>query len=458
MNKSVSFEKDSIWSLIVKNGVPAMITMLVVIVYNLADTFFVGQTHNDFMVAAVSIAAPIFTLLITVGTLIGSGGCSIISNALGCKDIKRARQTSSFCFYSSIAIGIIFAIILIAGSYPILRLVGATDNTIDMAGVYLKIIALGAPFIIFSNTMGNVLRADGAAKQSMVGNLIGTVVNIVLDPIMILGFSWGIAGAAIATVIGNIGACIYYVIYMKYKASQTLSCSTADLTFNRKISIPVFAIGLPGALGNLLMSFSNIVMNLFLVPYGDGAVAAMGVAMKIGMIVAMVQMGLCMGVLPILAYNFGSNNINRVKETIWKTGLLCIVLGSIMTVVCYMFNNTLVASFITDKEIIKLGTQMVTAIILSGPVLGLYFLTTNILQSAGKALWPTIISLSRQGLIYIPCLIILNYVFGLDGLIFTQAVSDIAATAVSIIVCITIMKKSFANSEKNLTLEVSDNE
>ena len=440
MNSTSGFESDSIWHLIFKNGFPSMLTMVVVIIYNLADTFFVGQTHNDMMVAAVSVAAPIFTLLITIGTLIGSGGCSVISRALGSKDEAVARKTSSFCFYVSFFIGIFFMLLLLIGCVPILKLVGATENTLSMASVYLRIIAVGAPFIIFSNTLANTIRADGAAKESMIGNMLGTVLNIVLDPVMILGFGWGIAGAAIATVIGNICACIYYVALMRRRKSAALSYQWSDFTLDRKISVPVFAIGLPGALGNLLMSVSNVIMNRFLVPYGDGAVAAMGVAMKIGMIVAMLQMGLCMGVLPILAYNFGSQQLQRVRETILKTGLLCIILGSSMTLICYLAVTPLVSAFVTDADIILLGVRMVQAIILSGPILGIYFLTTNIMQSAGKSLIPTIVSLSRQGLIYIPCLILFNAVWGLDGLIYTQAVSDIAASLLSILLCVLVMK------------------
>ena len=201
MNTLSSFEKDSIWSLIAKNGIPAMLTMVIVIIYNLADTFFVGQTHNDMMVAAVSVAAPIFTLLITIGTLIGSGGCSIISRAIGSNNKEISKQTSSFCFYVSILIGIIFALLLLISCEPILYLIGATDNTIHLASVYLRIIAVGSPFIIFSNTMANVIRADGAAKESMIGNMIGTIINIILDPVMILLLNFGIAGAAVATVI-----------------------------------------------------------------------------------------------------------------------------------------------------------------------------------------------------------------------------------------------------------------
>lgn len=276
MKDNKGFENESVWRLIARNGIPAMITMIVVVIYNMADTFFVGRTHNDLMVAAVSVAAPIFTLLITVGTLIGSGGCSIISNALGGQDEEKSKRTSSFCFYTSIVIGILFAVIIVIGCNPILYLAGATENTIEMAAIYLRIIGIGAPFIIFSNTLANIIRADGAAKESMIGNMVGTVLNIVLDPMMILGFKWGIAGAAIATVIGNICACAYYIYYIVKKAGPALSCSLSDFTLSCKISVPVFAIGLPGALGNLLMSFSNIIMNLFLAVYGDEAVAAMG--------------------------------------------------------------------------------------------------------------------------------------------------------------------------------------
>ena len=443
MNTSSNFEKDSIWSLIAKNGIPSMLTMVIVIIYNLADTFFVGQTHNDMMVAAVSVAAPIFTLLITIGTLIGSGGCSIISRAMGSNDKEISKQTSSFCFYVSILIGVIFALLLLIGCEPILYFIGATDNTIHLASVYLRIIAVGSPFIIFSNTMANVIRADGAAKESMIGNMIGTVINIILDPVMILLLNFGIAGAAVATVIGNICACIYYVIFLRKKNSDIISCAITDFTWNRKISLPVFSIGLSGALGNLLMSVSNIIMNLFLVPYGDGAVAAMGVAMKVGMIVAMLQMGLCMGILPVLAYNFGSNNIKRIKETILKTGTVCIILGSVMTICCFIASHFLVSAFVTDTAIIDLGVKMVKAIILSGPILGIYFLTTNIMQAAGKSLIPTIVSLSRQGIIFIPCLILFNALLGLDGLIYTQAVSDILAAIMSIILCTIVLRKFF---------------
>lgn len=442
MTEVNDFGKGSIWKWIAKMGIPSIISMVVVVVYNMADTFFVGQTHNDMMVAAVSLSAPIFTLMITIGTLIGSGGCSVISNALGSSNRERAKHISSFCTFAAIGIGILFAIILLIFVKPILLAIGATENTLDFAVDYTRWIAIGAVFIIFSNTMSNVIRAEGSSKESMIGNLIGTITNIILDPVMILGMNLGVQGAAIATVIGNICACIYYLIYFKYKTDTALSLSIKNFSYKDKIATSVFGIGIPGALGNLLMSFSNIFMNLLLVRYGDNAIAAMGVCMKVGMIVVMLQMGLATGVLPILSFNYGAGNINRLKEIIRKSGIVCLGLGITLTVICFFACQPIVASFVTGSEVIELGVMMTKAIILSGPFIGLYYLCISVMQALGKSIIPIIVSLLRQGIVFIPLMYILNFLFGLNGLIYTQAVSDYIAILVAILSCVAILKQN----------------
>lgn len=449
MESTQNFGNGSIWRLIVKMGVPAIISMVVVVIYNMADTFFVGQTHNDMMVAAVSLAAPIFTLMITVGTLIGSGGCSVISNALGSGQNERAKKISSFCAYAAIAIGLIFTVLLLLFTEPILVAIGATENTLEFAANYTRWIAVGAVFIIFSNTLSNVIRAEGSSKESMIGNLIGTIVNIILDPIMILSMNMGVQGAAIATVIGNACACLYYLYYFKKKKDSLLSISPRDFSMGNRIATSVFAIGVPGALGNLLMSVSNVFMNLLLVEYGDNAIAAMGVCMKVGMIVVMLQMGLAQGVLPILSFNYGAGKYKRLKETIKKSCIICFGLGIILTFICFMCSQTIVASFVTGAEVIELGVAMTKAIILSGPFIGIYYLCISVMQALGKAVSPIIVSLLRQGVVYVPLMYILNYFFKLKGLIYTQAVSDYIAIFAAIIFCFILLKKSgVISSEK----------
>lgn len=448
MSEVEQFGKGSIWSLIVKMGVPAIISMIVVVIYNMADTFFVGQTHNDMMVAAVSLASPIFTLMITIGTLIGSGGCSVISGALGRDEKGRAKQVSSFCAYAAIGIGLLFTVILLLFTKPILLAIGATENTLGLATEYTRWIAIGAAFIIFSNTLSNVIRAEGSSKESMIGNLIGTVVNIVLDPIMILVMDMGVAGAAIATVIGNLCAFVYYLWYFKHKRNTVLSLSIKDFTARNKIASSVFAIGTPGALGNLLMSFSMVFMNLLLVGYGDNAIAAMGVCMKVAMIVVMLQMGLSQGVLPILSFNYGANNYDRLRETVKKAGVICVGLGIVLTFICFAACRPIVSAFVTGPDVIDLGVLMTKAVILSGPFIGIYYLCISIMQALGKVVAPIIISLLRQGIVYIPMMYILNALFKLDGLIYTQAISDYIAIVISIICCAFALGRLTAQAKK----------
>ena len=219
--------------------------------------------------------------------------------------MDRARNLSSFCCYGSIGLGIIVAALFIAGMDLILKLIGASANTIEYARQYLTYISFGGPFIIFATAFGNILRGEGAARESMIGNLIGTVVNIVLDPVMILGLGWGVTGAAIATVIGNIAASAFYLVYFLRKKSS-LSIKLKDFKMGERIASGVASIGIPASLNNILMSFANIILNLALVGYGDTPVAAMGVAMKSNMLVVLLQIGLCAGIQPLIGYNYGA--------------------------------------------------------------------------------------------------------------------------------------------------------
>ena len=282
------FEEAPVPKAVALMAVPTMISMLVVVIYNMADTFFIGQTGDPLQVAAVSLATPIFTIYMALGNLFGIGGSSAISRALGEKRMDRARNLSSFCCYGSIGLGIIVAALFIAGMDLILKLIGASANTIEYARQYLTYISFGGPFIIFATAFGNILRGEGAARESMIGNLIGTVVNIVLDPVMILGLGWGVTGAAIATVIGNIAASAFYLVYFLRKKSS-LSIKLKDFKMGERIASGVASIGIPASLNNILMSFANIILNLALVGYGDTPVAAMGVAMKSNMLVVLLR-------------------------------------------------------------------------------------------------------------------------------------------------------------------------
>lgn len=307
-------------------ALPSMLGMLINVVYNLADTFFVGQTNDPNQVAAVSVSMPLFMLFIAVGNLFGVGGCAFISRSLGEGKNEKIKTISSFCIYTSIAVGIVIGIIYYFLRTPILYLVGASDNTVGYAADYLSWIAIGAPFTVVSIMAGNLIRGEGAAKQSMIGSIIGQITNIILDPVFILskgdrlfffdlpfGFGMGVSGAAIATVIGNIVTVLYFLFYF-LKGNSILSITPKRYSVKNGIAKGVISVGLPASLNNVLMSLSNIVVNMFLAKYGDNAVAGMGVAMKANMLVVMLQLGLAQGIQPLVGYCYGAKNFLRMKK------------------------------------------------------------------------------------------------------------------------------------------------
>ncbi|MCI8576183.1 MAG: MATE family efflux transporter [Lachnospiraceae bacterium] len=433
------FEEAPVSRAVMTMAIPTMISMLVVVIYNMADTFFIGQTGDPMQVAAVSLATPVFMVFMALGNLFGIGGSSAISRALGEKKPERAKNISSFCCYASLGLGVFMAVLFLVGMDVILVMIGASTNTIDFAREYLTYIAFGGPFIMFGTAFGNILRGEGAARESMTGNMIGTVTNIVLDPVMILVFGWGVAGAAIATVIGNIAASLFYVSYFLRKKSS-LSIRLRDFRMGGRIASSVAAIGIPASLNNILMSCANIVLNLMLGGYGDTPVAAMGVAMKSNMIVVLLQIGLCAGIQPLIGYNYGARNKKRLFQVFRFTGIFAVVMGSILTAVMVIAKRFVVQAFINDPEVIAYGMQMVIALQLSGPFIGILFLCINTIQGMGKAIPSLILTICRQGLIFIPLIIVLNKVVGLNGVIYAQSVADYCSIVIALVICMGIFK------------------
>lgn len=434
------FENAPIPKAVAIMAIPTMISMLVVVIYNMADTFFIGQTGDPMQVAAVSLATPVFMVFMALGNLFGIGGSSAISRALGEKNPERAKHISSFCCYGSLGLGIIMAVLFLIGMDFILKMIGASENTAGYAREYLSYIAFGGPFIMFGTAFGNILRGEGASKESMIGNLIGTVTNIVLDPIMILVFGWGVAGAAIATVIGNMAASAFYIIYFLMKKSS-LSIHIKDFRMGNQIASSVTAIGIPASLNNILMSCANIILNLALTGYGDTPVAAMGVAMKSNMLVVLLQIGLCAGIQPLIGYNYGARNKDRLIKIFQFTGICSIIMGTVLTTAMVIARQFLIQAFIDNPEVISYGIQMVIALQLSGPVIGILFLCINTIQGMGKALPSLVLTICRQGLVFIPSVFILNKLFGLDGVIYAQPVADYLSIILSIFLCLELFKK-----------------
>lgn len=424
MNKNERLLQEGTFGQLLLNlCVPAVVIMVVMVVYNMADVFFIGQLGDPYMIAAVGLAGPVFSILSGFGTLFGSGGCTAISLALGKGDKEKARRVSALCLYGSLIFGIVFAAVVLALLKQVCFLIGADENTIGYTMAYMRIIALFAPISIFSNVFLNLIRAEGAAKESMAANVAGTVMNIILDPLFILVFHWGVSGAALATGLGNCtsaGILLWYI----FRNRELYSAKPEDAKPRKDVLVPVISLGLPMAFSTILMSLSHMISNNLLVSYDTIALAAQGVAGKISMLISMIAMGICMGVQPAISYNYAAENRTRMSEIIRKTGITVVSIALALSVFCFLFRKQLLAAFINDAAVIAIGNVVLLASTMAGPFYSLYQLCTTYLQATGKATFATLASLLSKGIIYIPMLFLLNAVFQMYGILFTGAVTD----------------------------------
>lgn len=413
---------------VMKNALPAMAAMLMVLIYNLADTFFIGQTHDDLQVAAVSLATPVFLIFMAVGTVFGIGGTSVISRAMGQGRQDHAKKVCSFCMWGCVAVGAAMSAFFLLFMDEILGWIGATPDTWDYAKTYLTIVSCCGPFVLMGNCYYNVIRAEGQSGKAMMGQLIGNLLNVVLDPLLILVFGWDIAGAAVATVIGNVVGAGYYILYF-LRGSSTLSIRLKDFALGGGVCSGVLAIGIPASLGSLLMSVSQIIVNALMTDYGDMALAGIGVAMKVTMMTGMVCIGFGQGIQPLLGYCVGAKLWERFKKVMKFSLVFSLALSVVMTGVCYLFTNGIVSAFLTDPAAFDYAVQFSRILLTTSFLFGAFYVLSNALQAMGAATAALIVNLSRQGIIYIPALFILKAALGAAGLAWAQPVADLLSTA-----------------------------
>ena len=439
------FERAPIGQAVMKNTLPAMAAMLMVLIYNLADTFFIGQTDNAFMIAAVSLVTPVFMLFMALGTVFGIGGTSVISRAMGEGRRGYAKKVCAFCMWGCVAVGIVMVLFIFTFMNPILSLLGASENTIGYAKEYLSIVTVAGPFVLISNCYANIIRTEGKAGMAILGQLGGNLLNVVLDPILILGLGWNVAGAALATAVSNLVSAVYYIGYFKYGKSM-LSISPKDASLKEGILKGVLAIGIPAALGDVLMSVSGIVLNGQMTKYGDMALAGIGVAMKVTMITGVICIGFGQGIQPLLGYCVGAKNRKRYRESLRFSVLFGLGLSTVMTVLCYVFDSQIVGAFLTETEALQYGVAFSRILLTTSFLFGLFYVLSNALQAMGAATAAFIINLSRQGLIYIPAIFILQRVIGMDGLLWAQPVADVLSVVLVLVLYRSAEKKKMGKA------------
>ena len=452
MDKNELFEFMPIKKAVMKMSIPLMTSMLVTVVYNMADTFFVGQTGNANQAAAVSLTTPIFMLLMAISNVFGMGGASLISRSLGAKDNEKVKHISAFCFYSSVILGFICILIFNLAMEPILKLLGTSTLTKSFCKEFLVYYIAGAPFVICTFTLGNLLRSEGLSKEAMIGNMIGTILNIILDPIMILGMGMGVRGAAIATVIGNMSSFAYFII--RTRKSNVLSLSIKDFIISKDIILGIMVVGIPASISNILMSLSYVFVNNYLKLYGDSAIAAMGIANKVVSLVTLLLVGFAAGAQPIMAYSYGAKNNKRLSELLRFLFKAVIIGGFIGGSIIFIFANNIIKIFINDIQIVKYGTTMLRALMISTPIIGIVNVLSNLFQAMGKGTQSMTLAVGRQGLIFMPVLYVMSKVAGLEGVIISQATTDFLTAILAVLMFMHIKRQENINLKKDIIVEV----
>ncbi|MCI8978673.1 MAG: MATE family efflux transporter [Lachnospiraceae bacterium] len=430
-NRNALFETTPVPKAFLTLALPVVMSKIISMIYNMVDIYFIGRTGNANLVAGVSICAPVFLLMVSLGDLFGLGGSSVMSRLFGQKKDEDGKRVSSFTFYSAIATGVLITVIMLIFQTPILHMLGAEGEVLSYAAEYYIWIALGAPFIILTLIPTNQLRTEGLANIAMIGSIVGSVVNIVLDPVFIFGLGMGAGGAAIATVLGNIVTDIIFVVCIR-KKSQKLTVDIKMAKVDLAIVGAVFAIGLPSSLNNLMNSFGTALLNRGLASYGADKVAAMGIASKVNMMVAMIMIAFAFGAQALIGYNYGAGNRARLREILKFDLLVQMLIAIAGGALLMIFAPSMIRLFMNDAVIVEAGTLILRRMLLGLPFTGIFLVCSTLFMSAGKSLPTLIMSLSRQGIVFAAALFILSRTLGYTGVITAQPVADMLSALLAV--------------------------
>ncbi len=439
------FETVAIPKAVATLCIPTIISSLVMVLYNLADTYFVGILNDPVQNAAVTLAGPVLLAFNAVNNLFGVGSSSMMSRALGRKDYDTVYRSSAFGFYCALGCGVLFSVICTIGKIPLLALLGADEVTANATAGYIRwTVTCGAVPAILNVVMAYMVRSEGASFHASVGTMSGCLLNIVLDPIFILpwGFNMGAAGAGLATFISNCVACAYFFVLLYVRRKSTYVCIRPDkFCLNSAIVLGVFGVGIPASIQNLLNVTGITILNNFTSAFGADAVAAMGITQKIYMVPMYVCMGISQGIMPLVSYNFSSGNHKRMKSTIIFAGSISI--GFVVMAALFLFvgADTVVRLFMNNDTIIAYGVRFMRGFCLGLPFLCMDFLAVGVFQALGYGINALIFAIMRKIVLEIPALYVLNHIFPLYGIAYAQFVAELVLAVSAVIVLLRIFRK-----------------
>lgn len=436
--------------LLVEFAVPATISVLVNAVYNIVDQIFIGQGVGYLGNAATTVAFPIMTIVMAFATLVGSGGSAYAAIKLGEKQEEEAEITLNHTFMIALISGIIIAVAGLIFLEPLLRMFGATDTIMPYAKDYASIILIGVPFSILGPCLSNMARTDGQPRLSMYGVLIGAVLNTVLDPIYIFVFHWGVKGAAIATITSQLISAAVLTYYFVKKGSMRLKLSKMRLI--PRVTGKIFSLGMSSGITQMVACVMQVVMNNSLVLYGnrtstggDVALSAMGIVMKLAMILASICIGIGIGSQAIWGYNFGARHFHRIRKLLKLAILSATISVMIGWLICQIFPQQIIQLFGGgDQKFMDFAVKCLRIYLGGIFCAGFQIVATNYFQATGQPLKASMLSMLRQLLLLVPLILILPLFLGLDGILYAGPAADIASAV--IVACFIIPELKKLNS------------
>lgn len=443
--KTELFESMPIPRAVMKLAIPTVLSSLVMVLYNLADTYFVGMLNNAVENAAVTLAAPLLLAFNAVNNLFGVGSSSMMSRSLGKKDYETVHRSAAFGFYCSIFAGLLFSIAYTVFQVPLLNLLGATEETLGATIGYARwTVTFGAVPAILNVVLAYLVRAEGAAMHASIGTMSGCFLNILLDPIFILpwGLNMGAEGAGLATFLSNCVACLYFFVLLYVKRGRTYVCVNPKMfSFKRHIVVGVCAVGIPASIQNLLNVTGMSVLNNFTSAFGSNAVAAMGIAQKINSVTVQIALGLSQGIMPLISYNYASGNIKRMKKTFFFTARIALVFLVLMEIAYYAGARTWVGLFMQDQQIVDYGARFLQGFCLGMPFLAIDFLAVGVFQACGLGKNAFLFAILRKVVLEIPALVLLNALFPLYGLAYAQFAAELVLAIAAVIVLARLFRR-----------------
>lgn len=449
--KTELFERLPVSKAVMTLSIPTIISSLVMVIYNLADTYFVGILNDPVQNAAVTLAAPVLLAFNAVNNLFGVGSSSMMSRALGKKDYDTVYRSSAYGFYFALFSGLLFSLLCTVFNSPLLRLLGTDAGTIDATADYLKwTVCWGAAPAILNVVMAYMVRAEGASLHASLGTMSGCMLNIILDPVFILpwGLNMGAAGAGLATFLSNCAACAYFFVLLFIKRGRTYVCIRPSmLRFRKSILLGICGVGVPASIQNLLNVTGMTVLNNFTSAFGADAVAAMGIVQKINMVPLQIALGFSQGIMPLISYNYASGNTGRMKKTFLFTAKISLSFLLAVTIGYYLFAGTLTRMFMKNEMIVSYGTDFLRGLCISLPFLCMDFLAVGVFQACGLGKKALLFAILRKIILEIPALYLLNYFFPLYGLAYAQPAAEIILAAAAVIVLIRLFRKLEKNPQ-----------